>query len=111
MSTNIQNEVLYKYRSLQNWKFLLDIFLNKRLYAAMYKELNDPMEGRYSYRDDILSREFKRTVANQKQEWKICSLSINFLNTLMWSYYADGHRGIAIGIKVKNRNSNHCSVK
>ena len=40
------NEILYKYRSLDNWKFVLDIFLNKRLYAASFYDMNDPMEGR-----------------------------------------------------------------
>ena len=39
----------YKYRSLENWRFVLDIFLNKRFYAAPFASLNDPMEGRYYY--------------------------------------------------------------
>jgi hypothetical protein len=35
--------VLFKYRSLQDWRHVLDIFLNKRLHAAKFKEMNDPM--------------------------------------------------------------------
>lgn len=98
----MSDEVLFKYRSIQNWKFLLDIFLKKRLYAAAYKELNDPMEGRYYYHSDMVSREFKRALREQKREWRICSLSRNHRNTLMWSYYADGHRGIAIGVTARS---------
>lgn len=37
----------YKFRSLQNLRFFLDIIINERLYAAKYDELNDPMEGAY----------------------------------------------------------------
>lgn len=94
-------EILFKYRSIQNWKFILDIFLNKRLYAATYKELNDPMEGRYYYHNDAVSREYKRIIRNKKLRWRICSLSRTHINTLMWSYYSDAHHGIAVGVTVK----------
>ena len=66
------DEILFKYRSIQNWKFILDIFLNKRLYAATYKELNDPMEGRYYYHNDDVSREYKRIIRSKKLRWRIC---------------------------------------
>ena len=45
--------VLYKYRSLEDFKKLVDILINKRLYASHYKDLNDPMEGQYYYNDGI----------------------------------------------------------
>ena len=37
--------VLYKYRGIQNFRFLVDIILKNRLYAAKYSDLNDPMGG------------------------------------------------------------------
>ena len=37
----------YKFRSLNNIRYFLDILVNNRLYAARYDELNDPMEGAY----------------------------------------------------------------
>lgn len=37
----------YKYRSLSNLRYFLDILINKRLYMASYSELNDPMEGAF----------------------------------------------------------------
>jgi hypothetical protein len=40
--------LLHKYRSLTDWKFVLDIFAHQRLYAASFLDLNDPMEGDYS---------------------------------------------------------------
>ena len=54
--------LLYKYRSLDNWKFLLDILINKRLHAARFQDLNDPMEGRYYYEDEVISLEFRRAI-------------------------------------------------
>ena len=43
----MERTTLYKYRSLENFEFFLDILLNKRLYASSYKDLNDAMEGVY----------------------------------------------------------------
>ncbi|MGB8764645.1 MAG: hypothetical protein WCD07_07625, partial [Burkholderiales bacterium] len=34
--------ILYKYRSFDNYEFLLDILINERLYCSIYKNLNDP---------------------------------------------------------------------
>lgn len=34
----------YKYRSLSNLRYFLDILIYKRLYMASYRELNDLME-------------------------------------------------------------------
>jgi hypothetical protein len=111
MEAKMNDVVLFKYRSMQNWKYLLDIFLRKRLYAATYRELNDPMEGRFFYHNDKICKEFLRAIHNQRREWRICSLSRNHRNTLMWSYYADGHRGIAVGIRVKNPGGKDYTVK
>jgi len=95
----------FKYRSLDNWKFIVDIFVNSRLYAAQFKTLNDPMEGRYYYKGDELSRAFRKMVREQKDELRICSLSRDPLNTLMWSYYAGGHTGIVLGFKIRSPRS------
>mgnify|MGYP001801434879 FL=1 len=50
------NQLLYKYRSLENFKNFVDIILKNRLYAATYKDLNDPMEGKYYYKEGRLDR-------------------------------------------------------
>jgi len=89
----------YKFRDLRNYKYLLDIFLNQRLYSASFRNLNDNLEGQFFY--DI-SNELKkiRLNPNKKEHLSICSFSKNYKNQLMWSHYADGHRGIVIGFKV-----------
>lgn len=91
-------ETLYKYRSLNNFKNFVDIVVNNRLYAASYKDLNDPMEGQYYYNQGDLDREIVEKLRGEKQDIKLCSLSKINNNQLMWSHYADGHSGVAIGV-------------
>lgn len=95
-------EVLYKYRSLDNFKNLVDIILKNRLYAAQYKDLNDPMEGQYYYHQGELNRTIRDKILEEKGTLRILSLSRINNNQLMWSHYADGHKGIAIGVKIDN---------
>ena len=35
------DQLLYKYRSLENWKFVLDAVVHGRLYAATFDTLNE----------------------------------------------------------------------
>lgn len=95
-------EVLYKYRSLDNFKNLVDIILKNRLYAAQYKDLNDPMEGQYYYHQGELNRTIRDKILEEKGTLRILSFSRINNNQLMWSHYADGHKGIAIGVKIDN---------
>lgn len=92
--------LLYKYRSLLNFKNFVDIILRNRLYAAVYKEMNDPMEGQYYYTAGEYNRGTLRSIRENKQNLRVCSLSRNNHNELMWSHYSDGHRGVAIGVEV-----------
>lgn len=43
----------YKYRSLSNIRYFLDILIFKRLYLASYSELNDPMEGAFRIQNGV----------------------------------------------------------
>ena len=94
------NPPYYKYRSLQNWQFLLDIFLNKRLYAAPFTSLNDPMEGQNYYVNGQARGVVRSAIAARREQWNICSLTTETKKSLIWAYYANGHRGIAIGVKL-----------
>ncbi|WP_108808179.1 DUF2971 domain-containing protein [Aquimarina spinulae] len=98
------NELLYKYRGLDNFKNFVDIILKNRLYAARYKDLNDPMEGQYYYRHGELNQRIKEKIRDEKGELRICSLSKVRNNELMWSHYANGQKGVAIGVKITDQN-------
>lgn len=98
--------MLYKYRSIDNFKNIVDIFLKNRLYAAKYFDLNEPMEGHYIYSSKMSSKEIVERIKNRKKQLRIVSLSRSYNNFLMWSHYADGHRGIVIGVEVNKERYN-----
>ena len=89
---------LYKFRSLNNLHRFLDILINKRLYMAHYDEMNDPMEGAFFM--DHRYMNLLNDIREGKRQQLICSLSKNYKNTLLWSHYADGHRGCCLEIDV-----------
>ncbi|WP_417198961.1 DUF2971 domain-containing protein [Bizionia sp.] len=89
----------YKFRDLKNYKYILDIFLNQRLYSSSFRNLNDNFEGQFF--SDVFE-ELKRYRLNPSKQdhLSICSFSENYTSHLMWSHYADGHRGIVIGFEI-----------
>ena len=117
--------MLYKYRSLANLEHVFDIILNQRLHCSTYPELNDPFEGLFVITttitlSDLLKRK-RKTLPSTCIKWpielervkevkdlfddsididkvKICSLSSDLSDVRLWSYYADGHRGIVFEI-------------
>lgn len=90
--------ILYKYRGFANIEYALDIFINKRLWAAKFEKLNDPMEGLFFYDEE--NRDIAKNIMEGKQKYGILSLSENFNNYLMWSYYSESHTGFVVGVEV-----------
>jgi len=114
---------LFKFRSLSNIEFVLDIIYNQRLYCATYDNLNDPFEGLFISNLLNLSQRPKgaqllgddeagyqvvvsaKHINNQALEnSRICSLSQSISDVRLWSYYGDGHTGIAIEIEVDDED-------
>lgn len=92
--------LLYKYRSTSDFRRFVDIILHNRLYASPYFELNDPLEGHYLYNREETSQTIINEMRNGKSKVRICSLSDTQNDHLMWSHYADGYRGVVIGVIV-----------
>jgi hypothetical protein len=91
-------ETFYKYRSIQDFKRFLDILVYERLYATEFHNLNDPMEGVFSYAQNI-DPGLITNLRSEKSKTKICSLSKTYKNGLMWSFYADSHKGCCIEVE------------
>lgn len=91
----------YKFRNFSNYKFLLDIIVNQRLYASSFRSLNDNLEGQFT---SNTFGDTKKVRLNPKREehLSICSFSENYRSHLLWSHYADGHRGMAFGFTIDN---------
>lgn len=93
-------DILYKYKSLDNFKNFVDIILNNRLWASKYNDLNDPMEGQYIYKQGDIDFSLEDKLLQDKGELRICSLSRINNYELMWSHYTNGQRGVSIGVKI-----------
>ncbi|MDR0853778.1 MAG: DUF2971 domain-containing protein [Clostridiales Family XIII bacterium] len=115
--------IYYKYRSLENFGRIVDIFLNNRLYAAGFNEQNDFREGIFTFlgfdrtkvldelrvndtemSSDLLSLETREKLLEWKCEFRILSLSKTDKSQVMWSHYADNHKGIVIGVEIDTDN-------
>jgi hypothetical protein len=112
---------LYKYRSLNNIEFVLDILSNERFYCPRVDELNDPFEGVYMSSPPRgipgtklyhLSENIRPRLARINDPFdkgtsrRICSLSANPNDVRMWSHYADGHKGILIEVELDENDEN-----
>lgn len=102
--------VLYKYRSLENLKWLLDILINGRLYGSSFNKLNDPMEGAYRY-DSHVPKEKREQLLKERGNTLICSLSKRNDIGLMWTHYANEGRGCCIEVEVTSTKWKEIPVK
>ncbi len=92
---------LYKYKSLNDLWQILDIVINNRLYCARWHELNDPLEGHYDLlNENSANRGMIDRIDQARNKYRIASLSADSENFLLWSHYADGHKGIAIEVEI-----------
>ena len=60
------------------------------------------MEGQYYYQSGYLNKSIRDKIREEKGTLRICSLSQVNNNNLMWSHHADGHKGVAIGVRIDN---------
>jgi hypothetical protein len=105
---------LYKYKSLQNLWHVLDIIVNQRVYCAKWNELNDPLEGRYEVYLGTKSSSIQEIMVDRiekaKNKHRVASLSADLKNFLLWSHYADGHKGIALEIDIPENHKDLIKV-
>lgn len=92
-------ELLYKYRSLSKIERILEIIIDRKLYGALYTEMNDPMEGYFQYSPDV-DRNLVSNIMDSKNKRYICSLSRKSNIGLMWTHYADENKGCCIEVEV-----------
>ena len=95
-------ELLYKYRSLSKLERILEIIIDRKLYGALYTEMNDPMEGYFQYSPDV-DRNLVRNIMDSKNKRYICSLSRKPNIGLMWTHYADENKGCCIEVEVTSK--------
>ena len=98
---------------------VLDIILNKRMRLSILEKLNDPFEGNLLAVDNLskVSEEletiaFYEALVGLDDEWresiarfKVLCLSKEPDIPLMWSHYADSHRGLCIAITLNSHTT------
>lgn len=91
---------IYKFRPLatqKNFNRARKILKTGCFWCSKFSELNDPMEGAFH------ASTIKKIdeALKQKMRYRICSFSNKkaFEKPIMWGYYANGFRGIAIEVK------------
>jgi len=105
---------LYKYRSLTNFEFVLDIILKRRLHCSTYDSLNDPFEGLFVSLLGGQRRVYKSVESlflSSVNKIRICSLSSSLSDVRLWSHYADGHKGVVFEIDFSGLESRIHPVK
>jgi hypothetical protein len=94
--------VVFRFRSLGSDEardIAFDIIQNKRLYLADWQQMNDPAEG-FFYLSHSKNAD---TIINEKLKFSVCSFSRYYTNALLWSYYADGFKGICVAIEIPDQ--------
>lgn len=104
---NLESKTYYKYRSFEEFERFLDIIVNNRLYGAVYKALNDPMEGKYN-KEGLVKDDYEN-INHHLKRTRICSLLAKQEHQrfpddyLMWSHYANSHTGCCIELNITKR--------
>ena len=108
------NDYRYFKYSLIN-KNLIDSLVNSALYFSLPSNLNDPFDCRIDIRKaakfaasrvtgirrEVLLRisdlsEFVDEIQRRMTKIGVCSFSLNLEESLLWSHYADEHRGVCL---------------
>ena len=89
---------IYKFLPIN--AFTRDVLLTEKFHFGDWEKMNDPLEGFFQYSKNILTDSNIKDLYNEKNLYGICCFSENYKNILMWSHYADNHKGICIEVHV-----------
>ena len=106
---------LFKYREFN--KSSIELLINRELWFAEPKSLNDPFECQRTY-SSVLDATWEKHEASESYKLEIdeklskylnktgiCSFSRTRKNQLMWAHYADEHKGFCIGFNQRELES------
>lgn len=98
------SRTFYKYLSLGNLSEQIlehtrDFFKDSHLYMGLYKVFNDPMEAIYI--PEVYDRKYINLIKDEKSRIKFGCMTTNYTDVLMWSHYANGHRGCCVEFEIK----------
>ncbi len=92
--------IVYKYTGLSQERGLPNVIQalqNGELRFSSFHNQNDPMEGIFWH--NTKDRGLAKSITEAKNKYAICSFGSSGKNSTLWSYYADGFRGICMGLE------------
>ena len=111
------DQTFFKYRPIN--KYLIESLVNPSLYFAKPSELNDPFDcrlnlesvfkqaaltatgKRQSHLESALSQQtFLKNFQEAFDNSGVCSFSLVNNETLLWSHYADRHKGVCLSYQI-----------
>lgn len=127
----MKKNIIYKYRT--NNKYALNILTKGELWFAEPNTFNDPFDCKMEYEinnerqllekicirygkpkltsnlsDEKLHEILLEAINNEKTPLRVLSLSEDELNILMWSHYANNHKGFCIGFMTHKYENINC---
>lgn len=85
-------------------EWAIDDLRKRRLKISTFSDLNDPFEFlNCEFSDKGFQEAFDEIKEIYKKDGLIC-FSNNWSNPLLWSHYADKHKGICLGFDVSNKS-------
>ncbi len=82
----------------------LDDLRHRHLKIAQLDELNDPFElWAIAQPDQHLQQAISATKQQMAEQYGLLCFSLDWHNPLLWSHYADRHRGLALGFDVNEQ--------
>jgi len=82
----------------------LDDLRHRHLKIAQLDELNDPFElWAIAQPDPRLRQAISATKQQMAEQYGLLCFSLDWHNPLLWSHYADRHRGVALGFDVNEQ--------
>lgn len=109
---------IYRFRKLTNetdYDRLKNILETGNFWCSIFWDLNDPMEGIFSFygENDEIIKGGINAIYSLKNKYKICAFSgvKGFENPIMWGYYTNGFKGVAIEVEVKESEATEVKYK
>lgn len=88
----------------------LDDLRQRHLKIAQLDDLNDPFElWAIAQPDQHLRQDIRATKQQMAEQYGLLCFSLDWQNPLLWSHYADRHRGLALGFDVNEQKLNPVS--
>lgn len=89
---------LYKFLTDAVFSDYLDSYISGNVYVSAWNAFNDPMEGFFHYY--LSDGHIADQIVGQKSRFRVSCFTPKYNNFLMWSHYANKHKGVCLEYEV-----------